>query len=475
MYKRFKQHTKMITFLSSVLFIGLSQTANAGIQSDLGKFLDNSSFSNFTGPQVAHTQEGGYYSGGSGYIRTPVQELQLANIQLPSISAGCGNIDIFTGAFSFIDGDQLINFGKKVMQDAPTFAVELALQTWAPSVASKLETLQKWVQDINSASMSSCQAAELGVGAIAGAFENSAGKQFLCQSYAAQNNKYADWLSGEQKCSDDSTADDMNKKAKSDPKIKDLVKADRNIVWYVLQKNAFLKDDPEVAELLMSITGTIIYGDSLTDKRTYVSMLNDKSDMLIKNLLYGGKVNIYKCKDGKSAEKCLIISKAGDADYSPVDIQKSSSLVTVIQKDLESIGNKFLSGAKTTDIDDNITASTPFPVLKFITVNLEAGQEPPYAKYADILAREILTTYLTNLESIVKQSLAAKANSGDDEDFKTIIKNIALAQNVISSIKTDAYQSINNSMQLVTNTMKIEQMVVGYMSSQSKQNVSYMQ
>ena len=477
----FKQLKQLIKYLRHslkailILCVLMAQIAQAGIQSDLGSFFDNSTFTNFTGAQAVQTQEGGYYSGGSGYIRTPNKNMQFANIQLPSISAGCGNIDMFTGGFSFVSGSQLVDFGKKVMQSAPTFAVQLALQTWAPSVASELKTIQQWVQAINNFNMSSCQAAQLAVGGIAGAFANSSAKQFLCQSYASQNNKFSDWLSSKQHCGNDSTADSMNQAAKSDPAIKDLIKENRNIVWYVLQKNAFLQSDPEVAELLMSITGTIVYGKSLTDKHTYVSLLTDSSDGLVKSLLYGGKLNIYQCTDGYDQEKCLKIAKDGDAGYTAITITKEKSLVYRLEQILRSMGDQFVSGNATTAIQDNITESTPFPVLKFITVDLEAGQAPPYREYADIEARQILTAYLTKLESVVKQSLAAQANSGDDDDFKTILSNIKRAETIVASITTDAYDRINNKLQLITSTMKIEQMVVGDMSSQSQQNYGFQQ
>ena len=43
------------------------------------------------------------YTGGSLMMRAPGRNYPLATVQLPSLRAGCGGIDIYGGAFSFIN------------------------------------------------------------------------------------------------------------------------------------------------------------------------------------------------------------------------------------------------------------------------------------------------------------------------------------------------------------------------------------
>src|SRR5579864_1733488 len=52
-----------------------------------------------TGPTAYKGQSMGYYTMGNLSMRAPQANLQLAGVQLPSIKAGCGGIDIFTGGF----------------------------------------------------------------------------------------------------------------------------------------------------------------------------------------------------------------------------------------------------------------------------------------------------------------------------------------------------------------------------------------
>ena len=48
----------------------------------------------------------------------PVQSERIATVSLPSFRAGCGGIDAFAGAFSFIDSDQLVAFARGIAQNA---------------------------------------------------------------------------------------------------------------------------------------------------------------------------------------------------------------------------------------------------------------------------------------------------------------------------------------------------------------------
>lgn len=50
---------------------------------------------NYTEAGAFHGQSGSLYTGGGMSVRFPVSDISLGNIQLPSISAGCGGIDFF--------------------------------------------------------------------------------------------------------------------------------------------------------------------------------------------------------------------------------------------------------------------------------------------------------------------------------------------------------------------------------------------
>ena len=175
----------------SLLTLGLmaSQLSYAGFADTLNNYANDIGYANVTGATAAMTQSGGYFSAGSGYIATPVEQMQLANVQLPNISASCSGIDWTTGGMSFISSDKLTQFGQAIVQSAVPFSIDLALQTWAPQIAALKAKFEAIANAINNLNISSCQGAQLAVGAVAGSFMDGEGKKYLCQSYKAQNNQ----------------------------------------------------------------------------------------------------------------------------------------------------------------------------------------------------------------------------------------------------------------------------------------------
>lgn len=51
--------------------------------------------SNFNAPGIVNDQLGGFMSGGSIHTKNRVQDVQVFNIQTPSLNASCGGIDLF--------------------------------------------------------------------------------------------------------------------------------------------------------------------------------------------------------------------------------------------------------------------------------------------------------------------------------------------------------------------------------------------
>ena len=104
--------------------------ASADVLSEMNRFWQGAAV-NTTGPTAFQGQASGHWTLGNLYLSSPVRSEQVATVSLPSFRAGCGGIDAFAGAFSFIDSDQLIAFARAVAQNAAGFAFELA--HWRPS------------------------------------------------------------------------------------------------------------------------------------------------------------------------------------------------------------------------------------------------------------------------------------------------------------------------------------------------------
>ena len=139
--------------------------ARADVLSEMGDFWRGAAV-NTTGPTAFQGQASGHWTLGNLYLRAPVRSETIATVSLPNFRAGCGGIDAFAGAFSFIDSDQLVAFARAVAQNAAGFAFELALETISPVIAETMSKLRALAQWVNNQNLNSCETAQALVGAV---------------------------------------------------------------------------------------------------------------------------------------------------------------------------------------------------------------------------------------------------------------------------------------------------------------------
>jgi Conjugative relaxosome accessory transposon protein. len=176
--------------ISTLAALTISAPALADVQGDLNGYFGSLGFDgNVSKAQAWQGQAAGYFTGGSVYLRNPVKQVQLISMQVPSLNAGCGGIDAYLGAFSFINGAELQRFVKQIMSNAAGYAFDLALQTMVPELKQAKDFLQKLASDVNSMNMSSCQAAQ---GIIGGLWPVSqVSNQKICQDIAGESNIFS--------------------------------------------------------------------------------------------------------------------------------------------------------------------------------------------------------------------------------------------------------------------------------------------
>ena len=132
---------KAATVTAMTVSLLFPSPSNADVLSEMQSFWQGT-VSNVTGPTAFDGQASGHWTLGNLYMRAPVRSEQIATVNLPSFRAGCGGIDAFAGAFSFIDSDQLVAFARSVAQNAAGFAFELALETISPVIAETMSKLR---------------------------------------------------------------------------------------------------------------------------------------------------------------------------------------------------------------------------------------------------------------------------------------------------------------------------------------------
>ncbi|CDT42442.1 conjugal transfer protein TraH [Vibrio crassostreae] len=446
-----------------LFLISLSGVSHADTNHSLARFFDNSGYNaNVSTPTAYQGQSANYYTGGSLFVRNQIVDAQLVSVTVPSISTGCTGIDMFMGGFSHISSDQLVKLGKAIIHNAPPFIVNLALQTWAPQLKQNLDNLQARLDKYLNQSVNSCEAAQASIGGLA-AFAAPATKKHVCATLGTQNNAFSDWVQGQQECGAGGKAAGQLKDAKKDPALKDMTQTNHNVVWSAIMNNAFLSSDKNLAQFMMSLSGSYVY-DKDGNPRYYPSLLTDNNN-LVNVLLEGGKADVYQCRK-TDPDACITITKRNN-----LSISQTNGIQNQIRKQLESILQKIATDQRLTRQQEGFLELIQTPVLKFFIDDLSANQTPDTSNYSRMIAVELLNQYLVSMLNVARQSLANTNNSQDD--IALITRDIDNAKRFTAGLAENAIEALNNRNQLIDSQRKTTQQSTKEISTTTKPAQAY--
>ena len=286
----------------SALLLSVSP-AHADVLSEMNRFWQGAAV-NTTGPTAFRGQASGHWTLGNLYLRAPVRSEQVATVNLPSFRAGCGGIDAFAGAFSFINSDQLIAFGRAVAQNAAGFAFELALETISPVIAETMAKLRALAQWVNAQNLNSCETAQALVGAAWS--KNDRASASICAAIGTSQGIFSDYAAAKHGCGADGKRNSTL--AAASGAMAEQVPVNVNYAWKAIRASAFLSGDTQLAEFAMAVTGTVIVtaptsdGDSSGPRVRILEPL--ALDRRITETLMegGGALPVYACDE---AARCL--------------------------------------------------------------------------------------------------------------------------------------------------------------------------
>ena len=289
---------RAVSFTAAALAAGVAFTApaKADVLTEMESFWQGAAV-NTTGPMAFRGQASGHWTLGNLYLRSPVRSEQIATVNLPSFRAGCGGIDMFAGAFSFIDSDQLVAAARAIAQNATGFAFELALETISPVIAetmSKLRALSTWVNNRN---VNSCETAQALVGAVWS--RNDRASASICAAIGTSQGIFSDYAAARHGCGADGKR--HSTLAAASGEMAEQVPVNVNYAWRAVQASSFLSADTGLAEFAMSVSGTVIVTAPTADADTSgarVRVLEPLAlDRRVTEVLMegGGQLPVYAC------------------------------------------------------------------------------------------------------------------------------------------------------------------------------------
>lgn len=255
------------------------------LNTEVNRMFDSlGAIGNYTAPGAFKGQVYNTYTGGSLFLRSPTKTYQLASLQFPHARGGCGGIDLFSGSFSHISGQEFKNMLRNISAALPGIAFQVALDVLSPLLGGITKWVQPYLDMINNARINSCETA---VSLVSSAAESVGfDEDAACGKVAVWMGDATDADDGKKQCQSNRTGILTKARTSSDPNINTLPPLTGNLVWQAL-KGIDTIDDQE-REFIMSMVGTVIYPRDGENRQaqTLVPTLTSMT-----KLLYGDSAN----------------------------------------------------------------------------------------------------------------------------------------------------------------------------------------
>lgn len=453
-------------FCSKIVLLFFTSSLVAGMQENLEMaFRSLGMAHNVSDGGGYQDQLGGFYTGGSVFARSKVNNAQLLSMQMPHYRAGCGGIDLFLGGFSFINAQAFTQLLRNIGSNASGYAFNLALATVTPQIKSVIDDLSAKVQQMTNQSINSCEAAATLVGGVWP--QSDASSKILCQAMGNNLNLASDWAQAHQKCGSEGQRNAYNARKNEVAHFRDTLGDEFNIAWKAIQKNDFLRGDADLAEFFMSLSGTIISRRNVEVLEMKVYPSKSTHPDLINGLIRGNTpVEIYRC-DNREEDKCL------SPVVRTIVIPAARALYGKVHRLLLSLSEKVKGDVVPTPEEQAFVNSTMIPVLKIMAVEaaFKKGGSPLSASdYAEAIAHDILLHYLEEVMELVWDSIThLKKPQINDHVIEEFRKGVASSRKVLFAQRTALFEQMAITLDLIERTQQIESKVQNMFISSQQQ------
>lgn len=402
-------------------------------------FNDMGMYANATPSGAFQGQTMNTYTGGGLYARAPQKSYQFANFDPPRLNAGCGGIDLYTGAFSFINSDQIVNLLRNAGSNALGYLFMTNMESICPSCTSAIKFLQDQSAKMNALNMNSCELASGVVDATA----STIGLKTL-----GNDTKLYGKIAG---IADDFTGAWQSTK-ETPSKANQVIQAKRNdaslpegsknrnvnLVWAALSditRNG-VPLTLEEKELAMSMVGTVIItdippGQTSVPEGAGQNVYIQPATVQFENFVEGdnGQLNVLKYNCGADTSKwgCIDLATGGlSTSVWPTGSSNKSFKAMVeatINRLMANIDARQNSASGNSDYA--LINSSTLPVWKMIATHSQLPASMMLSQeYIDMIATDIAYQYYTEGLRAVNAALASANGKSGNPLAATAIKEL---------------------------------------------------
>ena len=439
------------------------QLAQANIESDMANMFNSmGAQTSYSTAGAYHSQSSSLYTGGGFSAKFGNKTLYPAQIQLPSVTAGCGGIDFFSGAFSFANKEQFVEFTRNLGNNAAGVAFEIALDALDPLVGGAISKIRDIVNYINQNGLNSCQAARQAVNGLAGVVGTSLVKE--CEATTVGDGTTSDGAESRWWCKDKGREVAERLKQRSNYMSNNQFNKTSieftggNVTLMALQNFSISQEEKQ---WLLSIIGT--YAAPKPPEKSqaesegagpkgqfYFPTIRSSSEIVdfigVKNGNDTVNIPLLRCFDPTGG---ISSSDPYKATKCEVETKPYKSLKSLVLQRIEKLKSNISNGTRPNSADQqdliNLVDNSSLPLLKMAIFDQTSGNNIS-DKVADVITLDLARAYLTNLTKASAEVIGTyqTQGGGDVDAVKTSIDNIKEAMSVVRQEAAQATAKANN-------------------------------
>jgi len=430
-----------------IIAIWMNVACWADLNDDLNKFFnDFGSSANVNSAEIYEGQKAGYVTGGGITIRNRVMNSKIASVSMPEWDAGCGGIDIYGGGFSYINSDRLVQTLKSIGSGSIGYAFMLGMESVSPQLASVMKQLNTWVENVNSTNINSCELAAQATGSVWP--RKWMARQNVCKMLGMDKGMFSDYLAARNGCAETKQYEQTVLNIDGN---KNLLPDEHNIAWEVMKKQSLLMADQDLAELFMTLTGTVVI--SKKSIQSFPSKITDEN--FLYKMLEGGELSLYSCQ--KDTKRCLIVTERKEV------VRKVAAWKGKINLLLSNIQRKILQDVELSNEEKEVLTNSRLPLYKIVNVltAYKKGYCPvELREIADIVAIDLLFQYFREVIELVRDG-ASQLKRGQmySDAVDEYLENLNRVEGVVRHYEERIARDVNKEFQLIQKIQMLEEQI----------------
>ena len=442
------------SLLLALFAASISADSYASVESDMADmFNDMGATTSYTTEGAYRSQSSSLYTGGGFSAKFGNKSLYPMQLQLPSVTSGCGGIDFFSGAFSFVNKEQFVEFARNLGNNAAGVAFEVALDSLDPLVGGAISKIRDIANFINQNGLNSCQAARQAVNGMAGMIGTSLVKE--CEATTVGGGTTSDGAESRWYCKDKGreVAERLKQRSNyinNNQFNKTSVEFTGGNVTLMALQNFSISNEEK--QWLLSILGTYTAPKPPEQAQAdsegagpkgqyYDSTIKSSSEIVdfigVKSGNDTVEVPLLRCFDPAGG---ITSSDPYKATKCEVEKKPYKSLKSLVLQRIEKLKANINSGTRpnTSDQQDlvNLVNNSSLPLLKLAIFDSVSGNNLT-DKVADVITLDLARVYLTNLSKAASEVIGTYQTQGGG-DLKAIEQSLANVKEAMVVVREES-------------------------------------